>query len=122
MPTAQHLDPLEANIGAADGKTKIVWSEDMTQAFHNAQNQIMQNKVITLPTPAHMIWVNTDGATSVGGPGATFYVSTQINPNRALAGFYSAKLRPNQQLWLPCEVEALAISAAVKYFSPYIIQ
>ena len=39
-----------------------------------------------------------------------------------LAGFFSAKLRGRQPTWLPCEIEALSISAATKHFSPYIIQ
>lgn len=36
--------------------------------------------------------------------------------------FFSAKLRKNQVSWLPCEVEALSIAAAITHFSPYIIQ
>ena len=40
----------------------------------------------------------------------------------AVAGFYSAKLHSHQLAWLPCEVEALAIAAAIKHFSPYLIQ
>ena len=39
-----------------------------------------------------------------------------------LAGFFSAKLRKHQVTWLPCEIEALCIAAAVKHFSAYIIQ
>ena len=39
-----------------------------------------------------------------------------------LAGFFSAKLRKHQVAWLPCEIEALSIAAAIKHFSPYIIQ
>ena len=39
-----------------------------------------------------------------------------------LASFFSAKLRKHQVTWLPCEIEALSITAAVKHFSPYIIQ
>ena len=38
-----------------------------------------------------------------------------------LAGFFSAKLCKHQVTWLPCEVEALCIAAAVKHFSPFII-
>ena len=34
----------------------------------------------------------------------------------------SAKLREHQVTWLPCEIEALSIAAAIKQFSPYIIQ
>ena len=39
-----------------------------------------------------------------------------------VSGFFSAKLRDSQTTWLPCEVEALSIAAATKYFSPYLIQ
>ena len=39
-----------------------------------------------------------------------------------VSGFFSAKLRGSQTTWLPCEVEALSITAANKHFSPYLIQ
>jgi hypothetical protein len=39
-----------------------------------------------------------------------------------LAGFFNAQLKKHQVTWLPCEIEALCIGAAVKHFSPYIIQ
>lgn len=44
------------------------------------------------------------------------------NEKLLLAGFFSAKLRKHQVNWLPCEIEALSIAAAIKHFSPYIIQ
>ena len=36
--------------------------------------------------------------------------------------FYSAKLKAHQRKWLPCEVEALAISAAVNHWVAYILE
>ena len=39
-----------------------------------------------------------------------------------LAGFFSAKIRKHQVTWLPCEIEAFSIAAAIKHFSPLIIQ
>ena len=39
-----------------------------------------------------------------------------------LGGFFSAKLKPHQIQWLPCEVEALAISTAVNHWGPYILE
>ena len=54
------------------------------------------------------------------GIGATLYVTR--DGKLFLAGFYSAKLRKHQVTWLPCEVEALGIAAAVQHFSPYLIQ
>lgn len=39
-----------------------------------------------------------------------------------LAGFFRAKLRKHQVTWLPCDTEALGITAAIKHFSPFIEQ
>ena len=44
------------------------------------------------------------------------------NGKLKLAGFFSAKLRGRQISWLPCEIEALSIAAAIKHFGPYIVQ
>ena len=44
------------------------------------------------------------------------------NGKLKLAGFFSAKLRGRQISWLPCEIEALSIAAAIRHFSPYIVQ
>ena len=65
------------------------------------------------------IWIVTDGSVRRQGIGATMYVCEN---KLLLAGFFSAKLRKHQVTWLPCEIEALSIAAAVKRFSPYIIQ
>lgn len=54
------------------------------------------------------------------GLSATLYVERNRKP--ILKGFFSAKLRPNQRQWLPCEIEALSIAAAIKHYSPYLIQ
>ena len=75
---------------------------------------------ITLPRADDQIWIVTDGSVTKPGIGATMYVSRE---NKLLfAGFFSAKLRKHQVTWLPCEIEALSIAAAIKHFSPYIIQ
>ena len=78
------------------------------------------HRSITLPQPSDQLWIVTDGSVSQHGIGATLYISR--NDKLRLAGFFSAKLRKHQVTWLPCEIEALSISAAVKHFSPYIIQ
>ena len=77
-------------------------------------------KSITLPRADDQIWIVTDGAVRRQGIGATMYV---FRENKLLlAGFFSVKLRKNQVTWLPCEIEASSIAAAIKHFSPYIIQ
>ena len=62
----------------------------------------------------------TDGSVKQCGVGATLYVMR--NGKLKLAGFFSAKLRGRQISWLPCEIEALSIAAAIRHFSPYIVQ
>ena len=44
------------------------------------------------------------------------------NGNLKLGGYFSSKLTIYQQKWLPCEVEALAISSAVNHWGPYILE
>ena len=66
------------------------------------------------------MWIVTDGSVKKQGIGATLYVHR--GGHLRLAGFFSAKLRDRQVTWLPCEIEALAIAAATKHFSPFIIQ
>ena len=66
------------------------------------------------------LWLVADGSVKQCGLGATFYVMR--NGKLKLAGFFSAKLRGRQIAWLPCEKEALSIAAAIRHFSPYIVQ
>ena len=62
----------------------------------------------------------TDGSVKQCGLGATLYLMR--NGKLKLAGFFSAKLRGRQIAWLPCEIEALSIAAAIRHCSPYIVQ
>lgn len=62
----------------------------------------------------------TDGALRKLGLGAILHVGREGKP--LLTGFFNAKLRPNQRQWLPYEIEALAIAAAINHYSPFIIQ
>ena len=55
-----------------------------------------------------------------GGLGAVLYVLRK--GSMMLGGYFSAKLKPHQLKWLPCEVEALAISASVNHWSKYIME
>ena len=55
-----------------------------------------------------------------GGIGSVLYI---LRDNKmCLGGYFSAKLKPHQIKWLPCEVEALAISSSVNHWGPHIIE
>ena len=87
------LAPLEDAIAGLPSKDHIQWTDTLRDHFQSAQCHLTTHKSITLPHPS------------------------DLN-----LGFFSAKLRKHQMTWLSCEVEALSIAAAVKHFSPYIIQ
>ena len=114
------LSPLDEAAAGRESKEKVKWTEQLRDAFNNAQKTLASNRVITLPRADDLLWIVTDGAFRNPGLGATMYITRSGKPH--LAGFFSAKLRDRQSTWLPCEVEALSIAAAIKHFSPYIIQ
>lgn len=114
------IDPLESSIAGLQSQDKLTLNDDLLHKFHTAQQALNTTKAITLPRPTDTLWIVTDGSVKKHGLGATLYVLRE--KHLYLAGFFSAKLRKHQVTWLPCEIEALSIAAAVKHFSPYIIQ
>ncbi len=117
---ASLVAPLDDAIAGCQSKDEIQWSDDLCAAFQNAQKFLTSAKSITLPRPDDQLWIVTDGSVKKHSIGSTLYVSR--NDRLFLAGFFSTKLRGRQPTWLPCEIEALSISASTKHFSPYIIQ
>ena len=117
---AMHLAPLDDAVAGKASTDKLNWSEELVGDFHSAQAALANHKAITLPRPQDKLWIITDGAVKRAGIGATLYVLR--GDQLQLAGCFSAKLRKQQVTWLPCEVEALAITVAIKHFSPYIVQ
>ena len=117
---SDNISPLEDVIAGLDSSNKIQWTDSLRALFSNAQKALSNNKSITLPRRFDQLWIVTDGSVTKRGIGATLYVMRENKLK--LAGFFSAKLRKHQVTWLPCEIEALCIAAAVKHFSPFIIQ
>lgn len=117
---SQHVALLEGIQTGLNSSDKIPWTDDSRKAFAMAQQALSSRKAIVLPRPCDKLWLITDGASVSGGLGATLYVDRSNKPK--LAGFFSAKVRAPQIKWLPCEIEALSIAAAVKHFSPFIVQ
>ncbi len=64
--------------------------------------------------------IGTDASLRHQGLAATLCIKR--NDNLLFSGFFNAQLKNPQLTWLPWEIEALSITAAVKHFSPFIIQ
>ncbi|XP_048257295.1 uncharacterized protein LOC125382956 [Haliotis rufescens] len=105
-------------VAGKQSQDKIKWSDSLTQAFVKAQSTLKDCRTITFPRPTDSLWIVTDASLKLDGLAATLYAKRQ--DKLLLSGFFNAKLKKNQKNWLPCEIEALAIGAAVKHFSPVI--
>ena len=114
------LDPLDRECAGRKSNEKITWSDALLESFRTSQRALADCKEIVIPSPDDELWVVCDGSVKCMGVSATLYVMR--SGSLKLAGFFNAKLRKHQVVWLPCEIEALSICAAVKHFSPYIIQ
>lgn len=114
------LAPLDDAVAGRMSKEMVAWSDERYSAFTVAQKTLSSATAISLPRPADQLWIVTDGGVRVPGLGATLYFTCK--DTLKVAWFFSAKLRRIQSTWLPCEIEALSIAAAVKHFAPYITQ
>ena len=117
---ASIVAPLDEATAGLTSHDKISWTDDLRAAFTKAQHALSSCKSIVLPRKNDQLWIVTDASIKEQGLGATLYVMREGKLH--LAGFYSAKPKQHQSVWLPCELEALAIAGAVRHFSPYIIQ
>ena len=113
------IAPLECALTGLQSSDRLLWDENLTFRFKSAQDFLSNHKAIVLPRPSDTLWIVTDGSVTRRGLGATLYVSRTNQLH--LAGFFSARLRKHQVIWLPCQVEALSIAASIKHFSPFII-
>ena len=117
---SSYLSPLDETTAGKQSQDHISWSDELLQSFQKAQSALQTNRTIVLPQASDQLWIVTDAGIRNHSIGATLYAYR--HDTLRLAGFFSAKLQKRQVLWLPCEVEALAIAIAIKHFSPYIVQ
>ena len=117
---ASLLEPLESTIAGRDGKSKIFWTEDLEMAFKASQEALKGNRAITLPIPEDVLWIVTDGSLKNKAVGATLYLVR--NGVTKLGGFFNSKVNSCQAGWLACEIEGIAIAAALHHFAPFIRQ
>ena len=117
---ASNRSMLENSTQGLISSDTIWWTEKLHTAFKDSPDALATHKTIVLPQADDLLWIVTDGSVKKQGIGATLYVHR--GGNLRLAGFFSAKLCGRRVSWLLCEIEVLAIAAATKHFSPFIIQ
>ena len=112
------ISPLENCIKGLQGNSCIQWDPDLTHHFRKAQDALKSPKVLTIPVKSDKLTMTVDASPVNDGISATLFVSR--NTKQLVADHFSLKLKSHQTGWQPCELEALAITAAVKHFSPYV--
>jgi hypothetical protein len=115
---AEILSELEKFISGKKKCEKLVWTDTMLGLFRSAQKSLSNISVISLPTQSDQLIIVHDG--SKLGIGSVLYLKR--DRSMKLGGFFSARLKAHQQLWLPCEIEALSIATSIMHFGPYITQ
>ena len=115
---ASLISPLEDAIKGLDGKDFVTWTPELSSSFEGVQTSLKSPSILTIPVRTDHLLLTVDAAVVNKGLGGTLFV--QREEKRLLAEFYSFKLKGHQLSWFPCELEALAISAAINHFGPYI--
>ncbi|CAH1243309.1 RS1 [Branchiostoma lanceolatum] len=118
--TSVLLGPLDDMVAGRSSSDMIQWTDDQLSVFRKAQQGLKSHQAVVLPRPDDELWLVTDAAVRPTGIGATLFI--RRDNNTRVAGFFSCKLKKYQRQWLPCELEALAITSALKHFKPYLIQ
>lgn len=116
----QYLGPLDDITAGKKSADKLSWSDEQLSVFQQAKDALSTATTINTPQPSDQLWIVTDGAMRVPGIASTLFIVREGKP--LVAEFFSAKVSLNQRDWLPCEIEALAISSSITHFSPYLIQ
>ena len=117
---ADLLHPLDTINAGKASKDKIIWTDALISAFKKAQSALQHCETITLPAPEDTLWIVTDASVKNKGLSAVLYC--RRDGVLKLGGFFNAKAKKHQASWLPCELEALCIGAAINHFAPYLIQ
>ena len=111
-----YLNALEELIAGKQKREGITWTEVASQAFKSAQKALEKTPSICLPRPSDELMIVHDGCNN--GIGSILFVRRDKTIH--LGHYFSAKLKTHHQKWLPCEIEALSITASIQHFSPFI--
>ena len=113
------LASLESFSAGKESKAKLQWTTPLEEEFKRAQAALQRTESIIVPRPDDKLIITNDGAVTQG-VGAVLYILRGTDMH--VGGYFSAKLKPNQRKWLPCEVEALAIHMSLSHWSHYILE
>ena len=124
LPGLAHvMDPFDKEAANKDSKAIFTWTPELIASFNKAMTHLGEVNKLTLPHPDEQLILMPDGARTPCGIGWALFVQRIVNGKTSLlpVQFYSAKLKPYMQKWLPCEIEGVAASMAINASSHWIL-
>ena len=109
---AEALEPLHKAVGDKSKSQPIEWDDELRAAFRTAKDSLDKIQTLSMPPPGEQLYMTTDASTR--GMGATLHRSITKEIVRNL----SKQLSEDKKLWLPCELEALAVGMGLQAFMP----
>ncbi len=95
---------------------RVVWSEEMLEAFGKLKQSLCSSTVLTVPTQDDVFRLYTDA--SGGGIGGCLHVTRE--DKELPVAFYSRQLRGAEVRYSVTELESLAIVESIRHFEYYL--
>lgn len=73
------LSALEAAVAGKESHEQLTWSDELSEAFVQAQQALCDPKTITTPKQSDQLIITSDGAVSNGGIGPVLYILRKGN-------------------------------------------
>ena len=120
---ASIMDPFDRATAGTVSKDRFTWTPSLIAAFNTAQSHLAKVNSLTLPLPSEQLILMPDGARVPGGVGWALFVQRPIEgtPRLFPVQFFSAKIKPYMQKWLPCEIEGVASAMAIDSCAHWIL-
>ena len=119
---ANATEKLDALIPATKaGKEKIIWNDELSDAFKAVQEICKQPQTIYVPKKGDHLYIVGDAAPSHGpGIGSKLIIKRE-GYDRFLPSFnHGMRIKNSMKSWSTCEVESYNIANAIKKFKPFI--
>ena len=119
---ANLLHPLEKIVGSRGSNERLVWTEDLEEAFNKVKEAVAKPEGVHVPRREDQLVTSSDFSKhhqSVGGM-LTIVRKEGDKEIRLLGGHYSARIDGLRKNWYPCDGEAFAMKMVLEHFAHYI--
>ena len=113
------IHSLEQVVAGKASAQKLIWTDELQQAFASAKALAAHPKGIAEPRPEDQLHTYSDYSAesrAVGGRLVIIRKDANGSTQELIGGFFSAILDKHKRNWLPCEGEAAGIRLVLEHF------